>query len=411
MAVPPCADQPEARTLVSDLGLLESVTVGPDERLYFSEADAGQLMVLGRPGAEPSVLVDGVEEPGGLVFQRDGTLLFGYGTNISNGVVGNVAPQAGVLRVDVRTGETKPYASGLGQSNGLALGHDGTLYASNDFGAAGIDRVVNGEVEHGWARVYSPNGLVVDSAGRYLYAAQTFQPAAIARIEIANPSNVTTFFAATQEDWAAGLDGMTRDRMDRLYVTANGGGAIWRVNRAGEACSLANYPPFPDGPSAISFGTSNRRGPFPHTNLYFVSFAGELVELRKVFGAGARGAPGGNRSGGRRGGSKLPRRAAGRTIRGSRGDDRLVGTPRADRLYGMGGNDTLIGRRGADLLHGGRAEDRLGGGRGNDTIRARDGSVDLVRCGRGRRDVAVLDEVEDGVYGCEKVRELVPQTG
>lgn len=292
LAVPACPAQPQARTLVTGLGSMESVIAGPDERLYFTDSDAGRLLVLPRPGAEPRVLVDGVGEPGGLAFEPAGTLLFGHGTNISNGVVGNVAPQAGVLRVDVRTGEAEPYAEGTGQSNGLALGPDGALYASNDFGTAGIDRVVDGRVENGWARVSSANGMAVDSAGRYLYANQTFQPAAIARVEIANPSNVSTFLAATPADWYAGLDGMTRDSIDRLYVAANGGGAIWRVNRRGEACSLAAYPPFPDGPSAVAFGSSGRRGPFPRTSLYFVTFAGELVELRGVLRGRAREAPG-----------------------------------------------------------------------------------------------------------------------
>lgn len=96
-------------------------------------------------------------------------------------------------------------------------------------------------------------------------------------------------------------------------------------------------------------------------------------------------------------------------IRGGPRDDRLVGTKRADRLLGLRGNDTLLGRRGRDVLVGGPGEDVLVGGPGNDTIRARDSEPDLIRCGPGRRDVAVVDEVEDGLFGCEEVREPAPE--
>jgi hypothetical protein len=101
--------------------------------------------------------------------------------------------------------------------------------------------------------------------------------------------------------------------------------------------------------------------------------------------------------------------AVARELKGGPGDDRLAGTNRADKLYGRGGNDTLLGRRGRDVLVGGSGEDRLIGGRGNDVIRARDGEPDLIRCGPGRRDVAIVDEVEDGIYGCEVVREPAPE--
>jgi len=41
---------------------------------------------------------------------------------------------------------------------------------------------------------------------------------------------------------------------------------------------------------------------------------------------------------------------------------------------------------------------------GWDRIKARDGTPDEINCGGGY-DVAVLDKEEDGVYGCEEVRE------
>ncbi len=107
---------------------------------------------------------------------------------------------------------------------------------------------------------------------------------------------------------------------------------------------------------------------------------------------------------------------------GARGE-RIVGTNGADVLQGLGGADNLIGKRGRDVLIGGGGEDKLrgDGGRdsfnmrngvtlkanGRDRVYARDGKRDEINCGAGR-DLAVVDEVEDGVYDCETVREPKP---
>ena len=138
-----------------------------------------------------------------------------------------------------------------------------------------------------WARIESPNGLVVDASGKWLYAAQTFVPAAISRIEIAEPTHVETWFEAPSEDFAAGLDGMTRDAEGNLYVAANGGGAVWRVDADAQACALTHLPPL--GPSAVAFGSapaarSGRPLGFGRRNLYVVTFQGELIQLKNVLG-------------------------------------------------------------------------------------------------------------------------------
>ena len=84
-------------------------------------------------------------------------------------------------------------------------------------------------------------------------------------------------------------------------------------------------------------------------------------------------------------------------IVGSRGHDRLVGTDCFDTIFGLQGSDRIIGRS---------REDTLNGGRGNDRIRAVDGFADLVRCGLGKRDRAVVDQY-DTATRCETVR-IVP---
>jgi RTX calcium-binding nonapeptide repeat (4 copies) len=108
------------------------------------------------------------------------------------------------------------------------------------------------------------------------------------------------------------------------------------------------------------------------------------------------------------------------TNTGSRKAERLKGTPQADLLKGLAGNDVLIGGDGADVLIGGKGNDKLRGGPmrdgfnmrdgvelsapGNDKIFARDGGNDEINCGAGN-DVAIVDASEDGVIGCEVVRE------
>ena len=62
-AAPPCAGSPpQVNTLLAGQGVLESVIVSDDGRLFFTANDA--LMRLDRPGGEPRLLTP-VIEPGG----------------------------------------------------------------------------------------------------------------------------------------------------------------------------------------------------------------------------------------------------------------------------------------------------------------------------------------------------------
>jgi 3',5'-cyclic AMP phosphodiesterase CpdA len=103
------------------------------------------------------------------------------------------------------------------------------------------------------------------------------------------------------------------------------------------------------------------------------------------------------RAGGGPGPDPYPERC-GTPIRGTRGPDRLVGTAASERIRALAGRDRLLGGGGRDCL---------GGGRGNDRIRAFDGTRDVVRCGRGKRDRAGVDG-RDRVRGCERVAVAIP---
>lgn len=279
MAVPDCPHMPKPRLLLSGQGQLESVATDRRGHLYFDDITGERVVKLGRHGAKPRTLVSGVAGPGGLIFDRKGTLFGGFNAAQTNG---GTARKAGLLKIDPRTGTHSVYVRGLEGANGVAVGPGGAIYTSNDF-STHIAKVVNGKAEVEWGEVLtSPNGLVVDPAGKFLYAAQTFQPAAVARIPLATGGMAANWFSAPTDDVAAGLDGMTRDAAGRLYVAANGAGQLWRIDRNKGACVLWKGDPL--GPSMVAFGHGKDRSRFPWSNLYLVNFQGDLIELPHVRG-------------------------------------------------------------------------------------------------------------------------------
>lgn len=89
-------------------------------------------------------------------------------------------------------------------ANGLVRAAGGTVFASSDVGV-GIDRIApDGTAPLRWASVISANGPAIDRAGRYHSAAQTFQPAAVARIDLTDPSKVETFATPSPDGIVSG---------------------------------------------------------------------------------------------------------------------------------------------------------------------------------------------------------------
>jgi Ca2+-binding RTX toxin-like protein len=86
-------------------------------------------------------------------------------------------------------------------------------------------------------------------------------------------------------------------------------------------------------------------------------------------------------------------------LNGGTGADKLTGGSGRDRLSGGAGNDRLSGGSGNDVLVGGAGRNTYSGGAGNDTIKAKNGQVDKIDCGKGR-DVAFVDR-RDKVKHCE----------
>jgi gluconolactonase len=270
-AVPPCGERSRWRVLRSGCGLLESVIVH-DGRLFFTSQTRRALLRLDAPDAEPVPVAGDVHAPGGLAVAGDGRLILGFGDSPRGGITGNWSPRAGLLLVDPDGGGVEPWVHGLGMANGVARAPDGTVFASNDFGTH-LDRVApDGTVQRRWAKVGSANGLVVDGAGRYLYAAQTFTRAAIRRVEIARPGNVTVHARPPLAASVSFLDGLAIDDAGRLYVAVNGAGQVWRVDPDGRICALARGL---GSPSAVAVG--HPATAFP--DLYAVTFGGDVIAI------------------------------------------------------------------------------------------------------------------------------------
>jgi sugar lactone lactonase YvrE len=280
VAAPDCpGGQIKPVTLAQTGDVLEYGLLDSSGRFFYSDQSRPALMEFDGFGSPPRQ-VAAINGPGGIVAEADGSLIVGSGDGVTNGVLGDAFPMASLVRVDPASGSVSTFASGLGMANGVAQARDGTLYATNDFGFD-IDRIdARGHVEHGWAKVFSTNGVVVSPDQRYLYVSQTFQPAAVRRITIANPSEVSPFAAAQGTDITAGPDDMSRDVHGNLYLAANGAGQVWRIATDGSICVLASGLQFPSsavlGPGSLA------------SNLYVVGFGGEIVEL-----PGAATVPGG----------------------------------------------------------------------------------------------------------------------
>lgn len=277
-AVIRCNGASRPKPLVGGQGQLESVIFGEDGRLYFTatpDDEDGRLMVLPRRGAGAEVLSKPIKSPGGLALDEHGQIMVGFGNGL-NGLTGTVFPTSGMFRVNPRTGRRTVFTEGLSMANGIARGPDGTYYASDDFGT-NIDRIVNGNVEQGWIKTVSPNGLVVSRDGRRLYWAQTLVPPQISFVDLAHPEQSKVFARGNPSDITAGLDGMVGDSRDRLFVAANLSGEVWRVDRTARVCQVTKGL---HQPSAVALG-SGKHG-FKRSSLFVVEFGGRVWEVKKA---------------------------------------------------------------------------------------------------------------------------------
>lgn len=126
-------------------------------------------------------------------------------------------------------------------------------------------------------------------------------------------------------------------------------------------------------------------------------------------GGGGSGGPCAVRQAGTQGADKLIGTAAGDRLIGRRGDDLIKGRGGKDCLIAGKGGDSAKGGNAADQISGGPGRDRLFGGRRRDTIRARDGERDVIDCGKGGHDTAIVDFLDSVRGSCETVKRPRPR--
>ncbi len=272
-ALEDCPKMPSVRTIDTQTGKLESIAFDSKGRLFYTALDQGLLLMIPRAGAEPRVVLDGIDGPGGIVTRKDGDVLVGFGNSAAQAADGILNPEAGLIRVDPDTGKSKVFVEGLQMANGVTRAPGGRIFASTDFGT-GVDLVQDGEVQLEWATLESPNGMIVDSAKRHLFVNETFTATpTIQRMSLDDPPGKPWFTAP--EEPAAFLDGLTRAPDDTLYAAANGAGDVWRIDGPDSGCVLMDGTPI--GPSALAFGRG--KGRFPKHSLFVTTFGGNLLEL------------------------------------------------------------------------------------------------------------------------------------
>ncbi|WP_067683001.1 SMP-30/gluconolactonase/LRE family protein [Nocardia miyunensis] len=250
----------------------EGLTVDPRGRAYVTDLTSGRVFRIDAPGA-PAVSVATVPGAGGLAWTPDGKLLIGYGSN-PGVIVGDAVRAAGIDEFDPATGALTPFAAGLSAASGLAVGPDGTAYATNDFGTL-IGRIrPGGAARADWTSFPSANGAVLDPAGRFLYVSRTFSNPGVSRIPIGSPGTPQSLLDLSGTDITAAPDGLTLDSSNRPVVPFNPSGRIVRVDAPGHYCELGTAGPTT---SVVSYGRGSTG--FSAGRLFAATFGGVVYEI------------------------------------------------------------------------------------------------------------------------------------
>lgn len=181
-----------------------------------------------------------------------------------------------VLKINMKTREVSVFAhqDEMNQPNDLAIGPDGTLWASDpDWGKnkGQIWRIdVNGKIARVAADLGTTNGIEVSPDGKTLYVNESVQRGVWAfRItdsgELADKRLIKQF-----EDH--GFDGMRCDVDSNLYVTRYGKGTVVKLSPKGEVLKEINV--LGTSPSNICFGGPDGRTAYVTevTNTQLVQF-------------------------------------------------------------------------------------------------------------------------------------------
>ncbi|MEV6767526.1 hypothetical protein AB0N05_02735 [Nocardia sp. NPDC051030] len=262
---------------------LEGITVDPAGRAFVTDLVSGQVFRIDAPGA-PAVPIARVPSggAGALAWLPDGRLLVGYGAD-AGVVLGDSLRQAGIVTVDPDTGAMAPFASGLSAADGMAVAHDGTVYATNDF-ANLIGRVYpNGVVQADWASFPTANGAVLDQGNGFLYVSRTFVNPGVSRIPTAAPWAPQSLLDLGGGDVLAAPDGLTLDSAERPVLPFNVSGQVVRIDAPGQYCVLGFGNQMT---SEVQYGRSGQG--FSSGRLFGITFTGLVYEVPGGFDPNAQ---------------------------------------------------------------------------------------------------------------------------
>ncbi|MEV6098268.1 hypothetical protein [Nocardia sp. NPDC051981] len=283
-AAPVCPGAGQPTAVVASLpgAALEGLTMDRAGRAFVTDLVSGHVFRIDAPGA-PAVPIAKVPSggAGALAWLPDGRLLVGYGAD-PRVFVGDALRQAGIVTVDPDTGAVAPFATGLSAADGMDVAHDGTVYATNDFGSL-VGRVDSNGVQPNWASFPSANGAVLDQDDSYLYVSRTFVNPGVSRIPTNAPWAPQSLLDLSGGDLLAAPDGLTLDSLERPVLPFNSSGQVVRIDAPGRYCVLGSGPQLT---SEVQYGRGGQG--FSAGRLFGITFSGMVYEIPGGFDPDAR---------------------------------------------------------------------------------------------------------------------------
>ena len=253
----------------------EGIAFGADGRLYVTtEGTVWQLNSAG----EASVFAE-MPDPVGLAGLADGGFIVAsFGES--------QAPDGSVYRIDAG-GNPTMIAAGIDDANFITIAPDGSALVSDAFDTRVFRVTLAGEVSV-VLNVDSPNGMAYGPDGKSFFVASTFTTdAQVTRFDVdADGAPIeATGLEILHLGPGSTPDGIAVSADNQVYVAANLGGAIWRVDGAASEMQDGELVASLKFPASLAFG----RGPgFDPCSLFVTQLAADGVIRVAV---GSPGAP------------------------------------------------------------------------------------------------------------------------